>query len=194
MASVTNRSEELPRGTIHLITGGCRSGKSGYAEQLAESVSELRTYIATCPIIEGDDEMADRIAGHKTMRAGKGWETIEEPVLLVEAIRNSDPNAVVLVDCLTLWVNNLLFEAEKQQVSLGESDIVTRCNELKAACRTRISTTILVTNEVGMGIVPVDPMTRLYRDLVGRCNQCVAAFSDHVVLLASGLPLSLKHP
>lgn len=194
MASWTKHSAELSHGAVHLITGGCRSGKSEYAEKLAESISDSRTYIATCPIIEGDDEMADRIARHKTMRAGKGWLTIEEPVLLAEAIKNSDPDAVVLVDCLTLWINNLLFEAEKQHIDLNESEIVKRCSKLKAACRTRTSATIFVTNEVGMGIVPVDPMTRLYRDLVGRCNQCVAAFSDYVVLLASGLPLSLKHP
>ncbi|TSA48719.1 MAG: bifunctional adenosylcobinamide kinase/adenosylcobinamide-phosphate guanylyltransferase [Deltaproteobacteria bacterium] len=175
---------------IILITGGSRSGKSAFAQKTAEALPGPRAYIATSPVI--DPEMEERIRKHREARRGKGWETIEETIDLAGVIRRSVTCRVLLVDCLTLWINNLLYEAEKRGDIFTEEAAVGRCRELIDACGAFGGTVIFVTNEVGMGIVPDNETTRRFRDIAGRCNQEIAAAADTVTLVVSGIPLSLK--
>jgi adenosylcobinamide kinase/adenosylcobinamide-phosphate guanylyltransferase len=175
---------------IHLITGGGRSGKSSYAQRLAESLPGPRAYIATSPII--DDEMAERVRKHQQARSGGGWETIEEPVDLAGAVRRAGAFRVLLVDCLTLWANNLLYETEKQGGTFTEEEMAGRCRELIDACGTFPGEILLVTNELGMGIIPENKLARQFRDVAGRMNQLVATAADRVTLMVSGIILPLK--
>jgi adenosylcobinamide kinase/adenosylcobinamide-phosphate guanylyltransferase len=175
---------------IILITGGSRSGKSSHAQRLAESMAGPRTYVATCPPV--DDEMAARIAMHQAQRRAEFWSTIEAPLGLSDALRETCESRVRVIDCLTLWVNNLLFEAQKQGQALTEDDMASHCRNVLAACAELDGTVIFVANEVGMGIVPDNALSRQFRDLAGRCNQSIAAGSDCVILVVSGLPVYIK--
>lgn len=175
---------------IILITGGSRSGKSIYAQQIAESMAEDRTYIATCPVV--DEEMEERIRKHREARRAGNWQTIEETTDLAAALTRAKESAVILIDCLTLWVNNLMYQAELQKKDIREEDIVERCRDILDACGAISGTVIFVTNEIGMGIVPDNAMSRRYRDLAGRCNQIMAGRADAVVFMVSGLPLNMK--
>ncbi len=175
---------------IHLITGGGRSGKSSYAQRLGESLPGPRAYIATCPII--DEEMAERVRMHRQARSGGDWETIEEPVDLAGAVRRAGAFHVLLVDCLTLWANNLLYEAEKQGGTLTEEQMAGRCRELIDACDTFPGEILFVTNELGMGIIPENELARRFRDIAGRMNQLIAAAAGQVTLMVSGITLPLK--
>ncbi|MEW6079080.1 MAG: bifunctional adenosylcobinamide kinase/adenosylcobinamide-phosphate guanylyltransferase [Thermodesulfobacteriota bacterium] len=170
---------------IALVTGGCRSGKSAHALALAASMAAgPRYFLATC--VPGDREMQDRVARHQQDR-GKEWQTIECPVAIGEAIlRVSEKNNVVLVDCLTLWMNNLLAETEDQVFLEQHIDALTQ------ALTRAAGSVILVTNEVGCGIVPADRLTRLFRDMTGLANQRVAAAADKVVWMVSGVPVIIK--
>ena len=185
--SESPNSSKSPR--IVLVTGGSRSGKSAYAEKLGESISDDRVYIATCPPI--DEEIQKRIARHKRERAGKGWKTIEEERDVSGVIHSLKNAKVVVVDCLTLWINNILFGLDDGQLP-SEDDIVRDCETLISACDAFAGSVIFVTNEVGMGLVPADPVSRRYRDLVGRCNQTIARGADQVVFMVSGIPFHLK--
>jgi len=173
-----------------LIIGGCRSGKSAYAQKLAEATSGRRAYLATCPII--DEEMRRRIEVHQWRRAVANWETLEEPLYLADTIKSAGAFDMLLVDCLTLWVNNLMYETERIDRTVTEQDVADRCQEVLAASANHPGTIIFVTNEVGMGIVPANAAARTYRDLVGRCNQVIAAGADEVILVSCGIPLPLK--
>lgn len=175
---------------VVLITGGSRSGKSSYAQKLAEEMDGPRAFVATCPVI--DDEMAERIEKHQKDRAAANWDTIEEPTDLAGALRKARGYNVVLVDCLTLWVNNLMYEAERRGQVVTEDDVAKTCLEVLDACSALTGTVLFVTNEVGMGIVPGDAVSRRYRDLVGRVNQVIAAAADAVTFVACGIPMSLK--
>jgi adenosylcobinamide kinase/adenosylcobinamide-phosphate guanylyltransferase len=175
---------------IILITGGSRSGKSIYAQNIAESTSGIRTYIATCPYL--DEEMTERIRKHREARESSCWQTIEEMVDLAGALQKSKESQVILVDCLTLWINNLLYEAEQHGEYLNEEAIGTRCREVLDVCDDLPGTVIFVTNEVGMGIVPENSASRLYRDIAGRCNQIIAGRADSVIFMISGLPMNIK--
>ncbi len=177
-------------GRLVLITGGARSGKSSLALTLAESSAGPRFFVATCPCI--DQEMEERIRRHQQERAGRGWQVLEEEVALAQTVRACEPGAVVLVDCLTLWINNLMYLFEKSDKSFSDNDLDGHCQELLQAIADRPGTAICVTNEVGMGIVPEYPAARLYRDLVGRCNRLLAAAADEVIMVSCGLPLYLK--
>ena len=184
------KSHSLSR--LIYISGGCHSGKSIYAQELAESLPGRRAYLATCPQI--DEEMDRRIERHQQQREKKGWKTIEAPLELSAAVQQTKDFDVLLIDCLTLWINNLLYQAEQEGSSLTEQQIVERCDELVKICRQRGQTVIFVTNELGMGLVPADPLSRLYRDCLGRCNQTIAKLADKAVFMVSGIPLILKEP
>lgn len=179
-------------GKILLVTGGARSGKSSYALQRCEKMQGGRCFIATSPVT--DPEMSDRISKHKMERRGRGWTSVEEEVALQEAIRNSAEGGVILIDCLTLWVNNLMFAAERESLHFGEAEMQQYAESLVDAAKTFTGTVCMVTNEVGCGIVPENKLARKYRDLIGSCNRIVAEHADEVVLVSCGIPLSLKSP
>jgi adenosylcobinamide kinase/adenosylcobinamide-phosphate guanylyltransferase len=169
---------------ITLLLGGVRSGKSGYAQQLATGAGRV-AFIATAEAL--DEEMRQRIARHREERPA-GWTTIEAPLALEEAILGCDGKFdLVLVDCLTLWTSNLM-TAEECCVER----IFARAEGLCEAMRKVSASVVLVSNEVGSGIVPESEAGRLYRDLLGGVNQRVAAAADRVLLMVAGYPLTVK--
>jgi adenosylcobinamide kinase/adenosylcobinamide-phosphate guanylyltransferase len=177
-------------GKLILVTGGTRSGKSGFAQNLAESQIGPRYFIATCPNV--DPEMDDRIRRHQQARIDRDWLTIEEEVDLVGIFSRMQDSHVCLIDCLTLWVNNLLFREEQSGRILTEQLMQNHCEAFIEQLKKYAGTAICVTNEVGMGIVPENASARLYRDLVGSCNQIMAQAADDVILVSCGIPLVLK--
>ncbi len=174
-----------------LITGGARSGKSSFALEMAEHISDKKLFVATCPDI--DDEMSDRVGRHKEERKGRGWKTREIEVHLSDLFCEDlhDFN-VILVDCITLWVNNILHEYSNTNTVVDDILIKELCGEWLEKMRTFSGTVICVTNEVGLGIVPDNPLARAYRDLVGTCNQLIGQTADQVVLVSCGVPLFIK--
>jgi adenosylcobinamide kinase / adenosylcobinamide-phosphate guanylyltransferase len=174
-----------------LITGGARSGKSSHALQLAESFGSMRLFVATCPNMDG--EIAERIRRHKEERRGRGWASIECESelagLFPEYVRMFD---VVLVDCVTLWVNNILYNSEQCGISVDDLFLAERCLEWLEKTDSYSGTVVCVTNEVGLGIVPDNPLARRYRDLVGTCNQIIGRRASEVILVSCGIPLHLK--
>jgi adenosylcobinamide kinase/adenosylcobinamide-phosphate guanylyltransferase len=164
---------------ITLVLGGARSGKSRHAEELVVRHAAPWIYVATAQAF--DDEMRVRIAEHRARRTG-GWRTIEAPTDLVEVF-DREPTRPILVDCLTLWLTNLV---------LGGSDISAAVAALEAALDRRRAPIVLVSNEVGLGIVPGTPLGRSFRDEAGRLNQRMAALAGHVVFMVAGLPMTLK--
>ncbi|SEQ12087.1 adenosylcobinamide kinase /adenosylcobinamide-phosphate guanylyltransferase [Faunimonas pinastri] len=170
----------MSAGRTVLVLGGARSGKSRFAERLVEKSGLSRVYLATATA--GDDEMAERIAHHRARRAG--WRTIEEPLALEDTLsREAGEGRAILVDCLTLWLSNLMF---------AEADVVARTESLCVTLGTVPGLVVLVSNEVGMGLVPDNALGRRFRDAQGRLNQAVAAAATDVAFVAAGLPLTLK--
>lgn len=168
-------------GQITLILGGTRSGKSSFAQKLAEESRKNLLYIATAEAF--DQEMTDRIERHQHDR-GPDWQTIEESRDIAATIATrSSPQVTILVDCLTIWLSNLM---------LTDTDIEAASEKLIDALKAAPGPVILVSNEVGSGIVPENPLGRKFRDESGRMNQRVAAISDNVALIVAGLPLCLK--
>ena len=163
-----------------LVLGGARSGKSRYALELAERTARSRLFIATAEA--HDEEMAARIARHRAER-GDGWATLETTRDLNGALKNARAGSVALVDCLTLWLANLLFAGD---------DIGAEIERLCDSVRALSGPVVLVSNEVGLGIVPVTPLGRDFRDWQGRLNQRMAEACDAVVFIAAGLPIVLK--
>jgi adenosylcobinamide kinase/adenosylcobinamide-phosphate guanylyltransferase len=174
-------TSESSRPAIHLVIGAARSGKSRYAESVAQESGLTKLYLATARVL--DEEMAARVTRHKLDR-GVGWFTVEEPIALAEAIANrAAPDRVILVDCLTLWLTNLMIEGE---------DIAGHVAALATALERARGPVVLVSNEVGGGIVPDNAMAREFRDLQGRLNQDMAALASHVTLVVAGIPLAIK--
>lgn len=168
---------------LMLILGGARSGKSRYAEGLIAALPPVWNppwiYVATAE--PGDEEMRARIAAHRARR-GPSWQTVEAPQELAEAVILAQP-APVLVDCLTLWLSNLM---------LIDADIEAETVRLERALEAATAPVVLVSNEVGSGIVPEHPLGRSFRDLQGALNQRIAARAERVVLMVAGLPLAVK--
>lgn len=176
---------------IILVTGGARSGKSSYALERAESLSTKRLFVATCPKV--DEEMSERVRRHQQERHGRGWVTIESERDLAFAFREqAESFGVVLIDCLTLWVNNILYSANGKGVEVDDHYIGTLCHDWLEAAHHFAGTVICVTNEVGLGIVPDNVLARKYRDLVGTCNQTIGRKADEVILVSCGIPLKIK--
>jgi adenosylcobinamide kinase/adenosylcobinamide-phosphate guanylyltransferase len=172
---------------VTLVLGGARSGKSTWAESLIEQQMDQTwdgaTYLATATA--GDTEMAERIRAHRERR-GERWQTVEEPLQLVEALReHADPVRPILVDCLTLWLSNLM---------LSERDVAQEIPALAESLGGLAGPVVLVSNEVGLSIVPDNALARRFRDHAGRLNQQLAVRADYVVFIAAGLPITLKSP
>jgi adenosylcobinamide kinase/adenosylcobinamide-phosphate guanylyltransferase len=165
---------------LTLVLGGARSGKSRYAEGVITARAPPWIYVATAQA--GDDEMAARIATHRAQRSA-GWQTIEAAHDLAGALAAAPEHARLLVDCLTLWLSNHM---------LAEADLDAEIRRLEDVLARRAGTTVLVSNEVGYGIVPDNALARRFRDMQGHLNQRFAACADRVVLVVAGLPLVMK--
>jgi len=170
------------RGLITLVLGGARSGKSRYAEWLITTYPKPWIYVATAEA--RDEEMAERIAAHKARRDA-GWQTIEAAHGLAEALRAAPSGAAVLIDCLTLWLSNLMERG---------TDIETQITRLQEALAERAGPTVIVSNEVGLGIVPDNALARRFRDLQGDLNQRLAAQADRVLIMVAGIAVAVKSP
>jgi len=167
-----------------LVTGGCRSGKSRYALNYANRHFSRKLYLATSEVL--DEEMAARVEHHRKAR-GPEWETCEEPIAVVERIiQYRGKVEVILLDCLTLWLTNLLIKSDDDLKVMDETE------KLTVAIKESPVSVILVTNEVGMGIVPADPLARRFRDLAGMANQRIAEIVDTVIFMVSGIPIFVK--
>jgi adenosylcobinamide kinase/adenosylcobinamide-phosphate guanylyltransferase len=173
-------TDAVPARRLILVLGGARSGKSRYAESLITALLPPWIYVATAQA--GDAEMAQRIAVHRARR-GAGWQAIEAPHDLALSLETVPAQAPVLIDCLTLWLSNRM---------LADVDVDAEIDDLEKALDHRGGTVVLVSNEVGSGIVPDNALARRFRDLQGRLNQRLAARADRVVLVVAGLPLILK--
>lgn len=166
--------------TITLITGGARSGKSRHAEARALSLPGRPVYIATAEVM--DTEMAARVAEHRARRGGC-WAEYPAPLELAAALSATDGNGPRLVDCLTLWLSNLMHAGRNPAVSV---------KALLDALKLQRAPVVLVSNELGLGIVPDNALARGFRDAHGRMNQEIAAAADEVTFVVAGLPLKLK--
>ncbi|MGE0086807.1 MAG: bifunctional adenosylcobinamide kinase/adenosylcobinamide-phosphate guanylyltransferase [Desulfococcaceae bacterium] len=170
---------------ITFVIGGCRSGKSGYAQKLAEGIQNRnRIFVATC--VPCDEEMHQRVRKHQEDRDST-WKTVEAPILLPDILRQygKEDNAV-LADCLTLWISNLLMYPDIMQ------EIDLRVDSLIHALENVSGSLILVSNEVGSGIVPENRLARQFRDIVGMLNRKTAAVADEVIWMVAGIPVKIK--
>jgi adenosylcobinamide kinase/adenosylcobinamide-phosphate guanylyltransferase len=169
---------------IYFITGGARSGKSAFAERLADGMTGKRAYIATAQGL--DAEMAARIQHHRERR-GDAWDTYEEPLAIAELlVRLSGCYQLALLDCLTLWLSNVMAHTD------GDNAVRSRSAELVAAIERFEGSCIIVSNEVGFGIVPDNPAARKFRDFAGILNQKMAQAADDVYFMAAGIPMKIK--
>lgn len=185
-------------GKLVLILGGARSGKSAMAETLARRAPGRVTYIATAEA--RDDEMRRRIERHQSERPAE-WTTVEEPLDLAGTVRGVAPESdVVLIDCLTLWLSNHLCTVDLEESGpareAAESGLVALIEDTSAAiveaARTSDATLLVVSNEVGLGLVPATTLGRVYRDLLGTINRRLAAKADSVLLMVAGIPIDAK--
>ena len=168
-----------------LVMGGCRSGKSSYALELAVQISgDKKLFVATC--IPYDDEKKDRVAKHKKER-DKKWLTIETPIEIYNTIKEKSITMdVILIDCLTLWISNLMGK------NLDDQEIFTEIQKLILSCKEASCSVIIVSNEVGAGIVPENSIARRFRDIVGFANQKVASSTNKVTWMVAGIPVPIK--
>jgi adenosylcobinamide kinase / adenosylcobinamide-phosphate guanylyltransferase len=179
-------------GRLLLVLGGARSGKSAYAQRLAQELGgDHVLFVATAEA--GDEDMAQRIARHQQERPAS-WRTLETPRQVGRAIAlHLDDTAVVVVDCLTLLVSNTLLHCGKSPDHVvAEAAVQEEVAALLQTCQARAATCIVVSNEVGLGLVPDNPLGRLYRDLLGKANQALAAHAEAVYFMVAGLPVDVK--
>ena len=171
----------ITQSNVHLILGGARSGKSGYGESMAKQTDLDVIYVATAQA--HDQEMSERIAQHQLDRP-KHWLTIEEPLALADVIQaHSKSNSVVLVDCLTLWLMNVMHH---------ELDLAEQVDALLATLEHAPGLVILVSNEISMGVVPMGELSRRYVDNLGRLHQQIAKHAQQVTLMVAGIPMAVK--
>jgi len=171
---------------LTVLLGGARSGKSALAVEIASRAGGTVTYVATSPTIDGDDDLSQRIARHRSERPST-WPTIEEELDLAAAIARVD-TTVAIVDCLTVWAGNVLHHGGDQQLLLDGTDAAI------STIADRGLSAIVISNEVGMGIVPVNELARVYRDALGRVNQRWVAAADAALLMVAGRALPLHEP
>lgn len=169
----------LPK--LTLVLGGARSGKSAFAEKLVTGATETPVYLATAQA--HDDEMAARIQAHQKARESAGWHTIEEPVDLTDVLEARERHEVVLLDCATLWLSNLIME---------DRDVAAETQKVMTALTATKARVVVVSNEIGLGVVPDNALARRFRDDQGQLNQNIAAEAQLVVTVMAGLPLVLK--
>jgi adenosylcobinamide kinase/adenosylcobinamide-phosphate guanylyltransferase len=172
--------QQIPSKTVTFVTGGAASGKSTFAEQVVRATGKPKTYIATLQPF--DDEMQAKTVKHQADR-GDDWITIEAPINVTEILQKADPSIVILLDCVTLWLTNVI---------LADMDVDAACAELVNALLTCPCDVVVVSNEVGMGIVPDSALSRKFRNMQGKINQMIAAQANTVVTVISGIPLVLK--
>ncbi len=166
---------------ITLITGGRNAGKTSMAIKLAKKIESLRYYVATARNL--DSEISEKIKRHKIQRADK-FVTVEEPIYIASAIKNIDKNSIIVLDCLTMWTANMIF-LDKEKLIFEESNrIIKELSLFKAA--------FVVTNEVSLGIIPFDELSRKYSSLLGEINKLFASASDTVLLMVDGIVLKIK--
>ena len=176
------------------LTGGARSGKSTAALSAAASAGAPVTFIATAEA--GDDEMTERIERHRAARSA-AWNTIEAPIHLAQAVEQVDAEATIIIDCLSMWVSNRMLEGGAGEGSVDAAragEIMAEAQELVACLHGRESASIVVTNEVGSGVVPATPLGRAYRDVLGSVNQIVVGAADRAYLVVAGKLLELSAP
>lgn len=167
-----------------LVIGGCRSGKSSHALYLAEQIAGQKIFIASC--MPQDKEMEHRVLRHRQQRSS-AWKTLEVPIFIPEAIqKNGTKGHVILVDCLTLWINNLILNDDKPE------NIDNHIQKLTLSIEKVECPVILVSNEVGTGIVPENKLARLFRDITGFANQKIAACVNRVIWMVAGIPVKIK--
>lgn len=173
-----------------LITGGVRSGKSSFAQELAAMSNEPVLFVATA--IASDDEMRQRIEQHRRSRP-TCWSTLEATTNIGNQIRKEiGTMRVVVVDCITLLLNEIFYQSEPINSDVIEEKVIAEIDELIVSINNTDATFIIVTNEVGLGVVPVNKLSRSYRDMLGKTNQMLAACADEVYLMVAGLPLQIK--
>lgn len=174
---------EKKSGTSIFVLGGTRSGKSAYALTLADACVKEKVFIATAQAL--DDEMRSRIEKHKAAR-GNSWKTVEEPTEIIEAISKNKDAALILIDCMTLWIANLM------ERNLSDPEILKEVSWLLTAIKEAKGTVIVVSNELGHSLVSDNPLGRRFVDLAGSVNQLMAQGVDEVYFLTAGLPARLK--
>lgn len=182
--------ERLPR--LSLILGGAASGKSAFAEGVVTKSGRPKTYVATAQAF--DEEMSKKIADHQKQR-GPNWRTLEAPLDVVGALGQIEATEVVLLDCATLWLSNVMLAADAAGIgdNRATEELDAACDGLLMALAECPAPAVVVSNETGMGIVPEHRLGRAFRNAQGRLNQRLAAQADWVVLVAAGLPVILKH-
>ncbi len=170
-----------------IVLGGAKSGKSSFALELGSSIAEEgaleKVFVATARTL--DKEMEERVRLHREER-GQGWRTIEEPINVAEALKGLEARSVAIVDCLTLWLSNLM------EITTDDASIMETVGKLADTASESRASVIMVSNEVGGGIVPSNPLSRRFRDLAGRTNQSIAAIADEAYYIVAGMPIKMR--
>ncbi|MBM7854486.1 adenosylcobinamide kinase/adenosylcobinamide-phosphate guanylyltransferase [Desulfohalotomaculum tongense] len=184
----------MDKGKLILVLGGAKSGKSRFAEKLAVNISSDVTYVATAAVL--DDEMARKVALHRASRP-QHWQTIEETTNLVDVIKEHGSRTdVILIDCLTLWLSNLLLDANNTASGISwadkESFILSEVKKLASATVETRAAIIVVANEVSLGLIPDNRLGRAFREVAGLANQVIADYADEVYLIVAGIPMEIK--